>query len=72
MFLVKLKRQYWYWCLTACSFGIVHIINDILTFDALSLIVDVFMVLTLGFLFYCGSYFFISLFRWLRKMIGGT
>ena len=63
MFLKNLKRHYWLCCFFAAGFCLTRIIENILTFDASRLLVNVFMVLTFAFIFYCLTYPFIAIFR---------
>jgi hypothetical protein len=53
MFLEKLKRQYFGWCLFACGIGLFNIIENVRTFNPLGLLVNALMVLTLAFICYC-------------------
>ena len=53
MFLEKLKRQYFGWCLFACGIGLFNIIDNVRTFNPLRLLVNALMVLTLAFICYC-------------------
>ena len=63
MFLENLKRHYWLCCFFAVGLCLTRIIENILTFDALRLLVNVFMVLTFAFILYCLAYPFIAIFR---------
>ncbi len=74
MFLENLKRRYWLCCFLAAGLCLSRIIENILTFDPLRLLVNVFMVLTFAFIFYCLAYPFIAIFRHFRRksMNGGS
>ena len=50
MFLENLKRHYWLCCFFAAGLCLPRIIENILTFDALRLLVNVFMVLAGAFI----------------------
>ena len=72
MFLENLKRHYWLCCFFAAGLCLSRIIENILTFDALRLLVNVFMVLAGAFILYCLAYPFIAIFRhFQRKAMNG-
>ena len=72
MFLENLKRHYWLCCFFAAGLCLSRIIENILTFDALRLLVNVFMVLAGAFILYCLAYPFIAIFRhFQRKALNG-
>ena len=67
MFFENLKRYYWLCCFFAAGLCLSRIIENILTFDALRLLVNVFMVLTLAFILSCLAYPFIAIFRHFQR-----
>ena len=72
MFLEYLKRHYRLCCIFAAGLCLSRIIENILTFDALRLLVNVFMVLAGAFILYCLAYPFIAIFRhFQRKALNG-
>lgn len=66
MFLEKLKRHYWSWCVFAGGLWLSRIVDNIISFDALRLLINIFLVLACAFVFYCVAYPFTALFRHFR------
>ena len=72
MFLENLKHHYSLCCFFTAGLCLSRIIENILTFDALRLLVNVFMVLASAFILYCLVYPFIAIFRhFQRKALNG-
>ena len=74
MFFENLKHHYWLCFSFAAGLCLSNIIENILTFDALRLLVNGFMVPAFAFIFYCLAYPFIAVFRHFRRksMNGGS
>ena len=66
MFKEKLKNQYWFWCAFAGGLMLGRIIENIVAFDPVRLLINVFFVLVGAFVLYCVVYPFTALFRYFK------